>query len=254
MIPDSKNGLPAMACVSAMQKAIRRGMEREAMEFAVELMHTSKAFHSMVCSRLQVICHEHLDALAAPHVFPFVAASLAASRERYAKSIGEARLMVGNVIRMMCRSPKSRAGCHFGAAIGLRSLLEDFAPTIPDYAHDMHTMKGKAMCRGLDHFRKEGARLIPPPTEPDGWPDQTRTQTQKNRRYVGNTTLLGALAFLISEPISRAFLFSPNVIVRRREPISNSKNARSLGGCHAWLSKRTRACTVPFGSNRTLTR
>ena len=37
MIPDTKNGLPAMACVSAMQKAIRRGMEREAMEFAVEL-------------------------------------------------------------------------------------------------------------------------------------------------------------------------------------------------------------------------
>ena len=65
MIPDTKNGLPAMACVSAMQKAIRRGLEREAMEFAVELMHTSKAFHSMVCNRLEVICHEDLDTLAA---------------------------------------------------------------------------------------------------------------------------------------------------------------------------------------------
>jgi hypothetical protein len=43
-----------------------------AMEFAVELMHTSKAFHSMVCNRLEVICHEDLDTLAAPHVFPFV--------------------------------------------------------------------------------------------------------------------------------------------------------------------------------------
>jgi hypothetical protein len=118
MIPDTKSGLPAMACVSAMQKAIRRGLEREAMEFAVELMHTSKAFHSMVCNRLEVICHEDLDTLAAPHVFPFVAASLAASRDRYSKSIGEARLMVGNVIRMMARAPKSRAGCHFAAAIG----------------------------------------------------------------------------------------------------------------------------------------
>jgi hypothetical protein len=58
MIPDTKNGLPAMACVSAMQKAIRRGLEKEAMEFAVELMHTSRAFHSMVCNRLEVICHE----------------------------------------------------------------------------------------------------------------------------------------------------------------------------------------------------
>ncbi|HWZ39523.1 MAG TPA: hypothetical protein VNY08_14600 [Bradyrhizobium sp.] len=172
MIPDTRNNLPAMACVSAMQKAIRRGMEREAMEFAVELMHTSKAFHSMVCNRLEVICHEDLDTLAAPHVFPFVAATLAASRERYTKSIGEARLMVGNAIRMMCRSPKSRAGCHFAAAIGLRSMLEGFAPEIPDYALDMHTMKGKAMGRGLDHFRKEGARLVPEPTGDDPYVEE----------------------------------------------------------------------------------
>ena len=156
-----------MACVSAMQKAIRRGLEREAMEFAVELLHTSKAFHSMVCNRLEVICHEDLDTLAAPWVVPFVATALAQSRDRYSKSIGEARLMVGNAIRMMCRSPKSRAGCHFAAAVGLRSMLEDFAPEIPDYALDMHTMKGKAMGRGLDHFRKEGAKLVPEPTEPD---------------------------------------------------------------------------------------
>jgi hypothetical protein len=35
VIPDTKNNLPAMATVS---KAIRRGMEREAMELACELM------------------------------------------------------------------------------------------------------------------------------------------------------------------------------------------------------------------------
>jgi replication-associated recombination protein RarA len=158
MIPATMNGLPSMACLSALQKAIRRAMEREVMGFACELLHTSKGFHSMVCNRLEVICHEDLDTLAASHVFPFVAASLAASRERYSKSIGEARLMVGNTIRMMCRSPKSRAGCHFAAAIGLRSMLEGFAPEIPDFA---------LMGRGLDHFRKEGAKLIPEPTEPD---------------------------------------------------------------------------------------
>jgi replication-associated recombination protein RarA len=164
-IPDTKNGLPAMACVSAMQKAIRRGMEREAMEFACELMHTSKAFHTMVCNRLEVICHEDLDAQAAPHVVPFVAAALAQSRERYAKSPdnpGEARLMVGNCIRMMCRSPKSREGCHFAAAIGLRALLENYIPEIPDWANDQHTLAGKAKGRGLDYFRKESAKLIPP--------------------------------------------------------------------------------------------
>jgi hypothetical protein len=38
---------------------------------------------------------------------------------------------------------------------------------MPDYALDMHTMKGKAMGRGLDHFRCEDAKLIPPPTADD---------------------------------------------------------------------------------------
>jgi len=172
MIPNTKNGLPAMACVSAMQKCIRRGMEREAMEFACELMHTSKAFHTMVCNRLLVICHEDLDTLAAPHVFPFVAASVAASAARYTDKIGEARLMIGNCIRTMARAPKSRAGCHFAAAIGLRSLLEDFAPTIPDWANDQHTLAGKKLGRGLDHFRKEGAKLVPPPTAADPYEDE----------------------------------------------------------------------------------
>jgi hypothetical protein len=58
MIPRSKNGLPALGCISAMQKCIRRGMEREAMQFAVELLSTSKQFHTMVCNRLEIISHE----------------------------------------------------------------------------------------------------------------------------------------------------------------------------------------------------
>jgi replication-associated recombination protein RarA len=172
MIPDTTHNMAAMACVSAMQKCIRRGMEREAMEFACELVHTSKAFHSMVCNRLEVICHEDLDTLAAPWVVPFVATALAQSRERYSKSIGEARLMVGNAIRIMARAPKSRAGCHFAAAIGLRSSLEDFAPTIPDWANDQHTLAGRKLGRGLDHFRREGAKLVPPPIGDDPYEDE----------------------------------------------------------------------------------
>jgi len=80
--------------------------------------------------------------------------------------------MVGNVIRVMCRAPKSRAGCHFGAAIGLRSLLEGYAPAIPDLANDMHTLAGRKLGRGLDHFRQEGANLIPAPTDDDPYEDE----------------------------------------------------------------------------------
>ena len=77
MIPNTRNGLPAIACVSAMQQCIRRGLEREAMEFAVELIQTSKAFHSMVCKRLEIISHEDIDTQANPAIVPFVATAVA---------------------------------------------------------------------------------------------------------------------------------------------------------------------------------
>jgi replication-associated recombination protein RarA len=168
MIPDTRNGLPAMACVSAMQKAIRRGLEREAMEFACELMHTSKSFHSMVCKRLQIISHEDIDTGADPTIVPFVKASCEQAIAWYdPDKMGGSRLAIGNAIRMMCRAEKSRIGDHFAASIGLRSLLEGYAPTIPDWANDKHTLAGRKAGRGIDHFRTEGAKLIPEPTEPD---------------------------------------------------------------------------------------
>ncbi len=51
-------------------------------------------------------------------------------------------------------------------------MLEGFAPTIPDWANDQHTLAGRKLGRGLDHFRKEGALLVPPPTEPDPYEDE----------------------------------------------------------------------------------
>ena len=41
------------------------------------------------------------------------------------------------------------------------SSTRDFAPEISDFALEMHTIKGKEMSSGLDHFRKEGAKLVP---------------------------------------------------------------------------------------------
>lgn len=173
MIPPTKNGLPALACVSAMQKCIRRGLEREAMEFAVELMHTSKAFNTMVTNRLEVISHEDIDTGAAPQIVPFVRAACEQARDWYKPdNPGKSRMAVGNAIRMMCRAPKSRAGDHFQAAIGLASLLEGKKPTIPDWAHDMHTATGKRMGRGVEHFRTEGTKLVPAPKGKDPFEEE----------------------------------------------------------------------------------
>jgi hypothetical protein len=46
--PTTKNGLPMFAALSALQKCIRRGIERESMQFAVELMHSSKSMAAAV--------------------------------------------------------------------------------------------------------------------------------------------------------------------------------------------------------------
>lgn len=163
MIPPTKNGLPAMACISAMQKCIRRGLEREAMQFACELLHTSKGFHTMVCNRLQIISHEDIDTAAAPHIVPFVKAACDQAQAWYApENPGKSRMALGNAIRMMCRAAKSREGDHFQAAIGLASLLAGFKPEIPDWANDGHTIKGKALGRGVEFFHTESTKLVPP--------------------------------------------------------------------------------------------
>src|SRR5262245_43816878 len=114
MIPPTKHGLSAFGCISAMQKCIRRGMEREAMEFAVEMMHTSKAFATMVANRLEIISHEDIDTGADPGIVPFVRTACDQARAWYdPDKLGKSRMAIGNAIRLMARAKKSREGDHF---------------------------------------------------------------------------------------------------------------------------------------------
>jgi hypothetical protein len=76
---------------------------------------------------------------------------------------------VGNAIRLMCRSPKSRAGCHFGAAIGLGSL--------PEGELTISILARRKLGRGLD-VRKEGGKLVPGPTGDDPYEDEAYRQWQ----------------------------------------------------------------------------
>jgi replication-associated recombination protein RarA len=166
------HGMNAFECVSAMQKCIRRGLEREAMEFVVELAHTSRNLATMVCNRLEIISHEDIG-LADPFVVVFVRTACQQAMQWYdADKIGKWRMPVGNAVRLMCRSAKSREGDHFQAAVGLRSLMDGFKPEIPDFACDMHTHKGRSLGRGIEHFMEEGTKLVPPDAEPDIYRDE----------------------------------------------------------------------------------
>lgn len=172
MIPRTVHNLGAFECLSAMQKCVRRGLEREAMEFACELGHTSKAFATMVTNRLQIISHEDVG-LAAPDVIQLVYTCCQQAKVFYdPKKIGQWRMMIGTAIRAMCRAEKSREGDHFQAAIGFQSLLNEYVPEVPDWAYDQHTMQGRKKGRGLDFFRTESTKLNLPPTRPDPYEDE----------------------------------------------------------------------------------
>ncbi len=164
MIPNTINDLPAMGCLSAVQKCIRRGLELDAMRFAVELHQTSKNFGTMVCNRLEIISHEDIDTIAAPWIVPYVKAACDQARGWYdPNKLGRSLMPIGNCIRLMARAPKSRQGDHFQVATRLAAELEGYVPEIPDWADDQHTLRGKQLGRGLDYFRQESTKLEPPP-------------------------------------------------------------------------------------------
>jgi replication-associated recombination protein RarA len=168
VIPPTKNSLPAMGCLSAMQKCIRRNLEMKAMEFAVELIDTSKGFTTMVCNRLRLISHEDIDVIAAPWIVPFVHAATEQAVQGYdQEKPGRTRMPIGNCIRLMSRAPKCRQGDHFHIVAGLHARLEGFVPEIPDWANDGHTIAGKRLGRGVDYFRKVSALLSPAPFHAD---------------------------------------------------------------------------------------
>lgn len=160
-------GLCAMSAVSAMQKAIRRGDEVLAMEMAAQVGDLSRNCLVFVCNRLEIISHEDTG-LANPLAILIVATSVEQAKRLYRPDDpGRWRMLVGTAIRILCRGAKSREGDHFHAAVCLRMDLTDYQPTIPDCAYDMHTVKGKKLGRGIEHFRTEAAKLDPPAT-----PDQ----------------------------------------------------------------------------------
>ncbi len=177
-VPNTLNGLSPYDCVSALQKHIRRSEETQAYLVACEMLNSSGNLPQWMLGRLLVISHEDIDAVASPHVVPFVAASVAQATEWVRKKKkGEAALAVANAIRVLCHAKKSRVADHWAMIWYERNAQGARIPEIPDYAYDMHTRRGKEMGRGLDHFYEEAAKLFDvdgTEVSPDPWRDEAR--------------------------------------------------------------------------------
>jgi hypothetical protein len=70
-------------------------------------------------------------------------------------------IIVGTMIRAMCRSAKSREGDHF-MGIAMKHKREQLPPQIESWTYDHHSQKGRSLNRGIEYFRDESTQLIPP--------------------------------------------------------------------------------------------
>jgi len=171
-LPKTMHGLDPYVCVSAVQKCIRRGLERQAMEFVIEMARTSKHYFSWVCNRIEICVHEDIG-LGDQNAVLFASRALEQARRFYKPDRqGECMIMVGHAVRCLCRGNKSREGDHYQAVCMLNSELNDYVPEVPDFAYDSHNLEGRQRGRGVQHFKDEGTQLVPSPEGPDPYEEE----------------------------------------------------------------------------------
>lgn len=178
--PTTKNGYQIGECASALQKAVRRGLEDDAFYWGVELYKSG--FSEYAWKRLRIITSE--DVGLANNDAVNIISNLYCMHQELKKKNDEdhapERLFFIHAIIYLVRSPKSRIVDH-----ALMCYFEEEKyRELPDYAYDMHTIKGKQMKRGIEHFFTDGAKLencsLPDPYREKGF------EVRKNKGVVKN--------------------------------------------------------------------
>lgn len=141
---------------SALQKSLRRGLERDALFWATEL--DLSGFGEYVWKRLRIIASEDIG-LAAPAVCVQIRTLYDNWRDQRKKDDTKhapERLFLVHAVILLARSAKSRSVDHALIVFyeGARTPRE-----IPDFALDRPTGRGRAKHRGWAHFWAEGCQL-----------------------------------------------------------------------------------------------
>jgi replication-associated recombination protein RarA len=160
-MPQTSRGYDVYELLSALQKDIRRGKEYQALFWAAEL----ESFNpKTLWNRLRVIASEDIGITnpLAPLVIDVLEKEYDDARRRNNDSC---RLFLTHAVLFLARSPKSRIVDDLLNVVYGEIQHEDKKLPIPDYALDMHTLRGKKMGRGLEHFFSEGTKLNKEPYE-----------------------------------------------------------------------------------------
>ena len=154
----TKSGLDADLVISALQKCIRRGEEELALRMAYDLYITSTFHEEKMWNRLLVISVEDIgfgntDA-------PMFVKTMNDLRKEFAYGDGDRPIFFMHAIRYLCRCKKERSTDHIKNII-MKEFEAGYVPEIPDYAMDMHTIKGRAMGRDVFYFLNEASKVEP---------------------------------------------------------------------------------------------
>lgn len=154
----TKSGLPADLVISAMQKCIRRGEEDLAMRMAYELYITSNFHEEKMWNRLLVISVEDIGfgEVQAPNLVN----TLNQLRKEFPYGDGDRPIFFMQAIRYMCKCKKERSTDQIKNII-MKEFERGYKPEIPDYAIDMHTIKGREMGRDVFYFLNEASKVKP---------------------------------------------------------------------------------------------
>jgi replication-associated recombination protein RarA len=172
---------------SALQKAIRRGEEREALYWASEL--ELAGFGNYVWKRLLVIASEDVGLASTETVI--AARALRENWNELRKTVkppyeGFVRVFLLHAVCLLARAPKSRALDHALVVMyGERERLE-----VPDHAPDRHTGRGRRMGRRYAHFLDVGAQLVNEADVDDPYAEEAREALRLDERRRPQNELL----------------------------------------------------------------
>ena len=163
------DGYNCAEAASAMQKCIRRGLERDALFWATELDRSN--FGEYVWKRLRIIASEDIG-LAQPSAVVTIRALYDNWKDQRKKDDtrhAPERLFLVHAVMLLARAAKSRSVDH-----ALVVFYEGERPRreVPDFALDKHTARGRGRKRGWDHWWQEGCQLAP--AEPTDYEAEAR--------------------------------------------------------------------------------
>lgn len=154
----TRNGIPADEVISALQKSIRKGKERAAVEFAYEMYISSPMMEEKLWRRLLAISVEDIG-MGNPQA-PVLINSLNQMRREFEYNEADRAMMFVHAIRYLCQSTKDRSSDLLKNII-IKNFELGYVPTIPDYALDKHTTRGRKMGRDSMHFLEVDSKVTP---------------------------------------------------------------------------------------------